>query len=485
MMDKVFVISDLHTKSAHKAFGIHHYGLDDFTVPEDTEVIIVAGDIIYPELVFEKLSQYEIPVVVVAGNHDLWEREITDGVAYLIELAKPYEQIHVLENSVVEIGSTRFIGATLWSDFGNWHPRLVIESNEYYLDNFQIKATKWWKDKNNLAYAEKMLEKLVEQSNNFEQLKFNSPKAESLVAELAEKCRFHPLIAFQLHQQSVSFIEEELAKPHKGNTIVVTHHPPTAEALRLIANLDEFDVNAWNNYRFVRPPADRFLMSPFAPEIAGNYASQHEAKFIFRHQYLSRKGLQSWLGEGSLQGANLWCHGHVHATLDYAFQGTRFVVNALESMLYDNSRAAISLSDGLQHAFTLVIKTTIISIDNAIRKLSKWLECEEIQRIESLPIKNSVLAQLRKSWQQAMQALADFEAEYTRITAIRTHGYSVEPLFPKFEKYRFTKLSPARIDDEFFSSLEMNEDEIKFEAITEAIESLNELKKFIAANHWA
>jgi len=482
-MDKFFVISDLHSKKGGKSFGgFHEHGIDDFTVPTDTEVIIVAGDIVHPELVFEKLAQYQVPVVVVAGNHDYWKREITDGIDYLVKLAAPYEQIHVLENSVIELGGIRFIGATLWPDFGNWHPRLVIESNEYHLDNAYIKANKWWQLRKNQVYAEKLLRQLVEQSQHNHVLRGSLPDVSEWIATLVERGRFHPVIAYQLHQQSIDFIISEVAKPYKGKTVVVSHHPPTGEALRITRDIEELDLDAWNNYRFVPSCADRFSMDPFNPELAGNYAAQHEEKFMKKGGYLYRQKVQDWYGEGTLRDIDLWVHGHVHAHLEYGFQGVRFIVNALKSFQYDNEAPVVSLEHGLRYTLQRSVDKAVKQLQDAVNGFREWQYCDEIERIESIEIKNAILAQLKLCWRDGIEAAEDFRREFERITSIRIRLHGDIDVLPEFDKYRFERIIQWDLDSGFVTR--GDEDELSRDKVSAAIAVLEHIKRHLETYGW-
>ncbi|TWB45834.1 metallophosphoesterase [Nitrospirillum pindoramense] len=78
--------------------------------------------------------------------------------------------------------------------------------------------------------------------------------------------KLRPLDTATVHQRSVTWLQERLAAPHNGPTVVVTHHAPSARCLPQGAAEDRF---------------------------SAAYASRLD-----------------WLVEES--GAAAWCYGHVH-----------------------------------------------------------------------------------------------------------------------------------------------------------------------------
>jgi Icc-related predicted phosphoesterase len=128
----------------------------------------------------------------VAGNHEFfdatWSEELRAGKMVASRLG-----IHLLENKTISIGGLRVIGATLWTDydlFGTPLRDLAIRTAQRtMIDHSRIS---WQKE---------------------------PPQ------------RFLPREARILHCESRAFIERELAKIHKGPTLVLTHHAPCLEAI--------------------------------------------------------------------------------------------------------------------------------------------------------------------------------------------------------------------------------------------------------------
>jgi predicted phosphodiesterase len=162
------------------------------------DVIIVAGDTcqgLVPAI--ETLRRAYPPpteIVMVAGNHELWskrssfEEHFDEGHA-----AAEVHDVHLLENAVQVIRGVRFVGATLWTDYELYGSDLREAAMRTAADTMlDHKRIKWSRD----------------------------PWA-----------RFRPAEARIMHFQSRAFFEEELAKPHAGPTVCVSHHAMTLEAI--------------------------------------------------------------------------------------------------------------------------------------------------------------------------------------------------------------------------------------------------------------
>ena len=92
---------------------------------------------------------------------------------------------------------------------------------------------------------------------------------------------FSPQIAWKVHRQSVAWLREQLAKPFPGKTVVVTHHAPHPGSI-----------------------APAYAGSPLNPAFCSNLGSLVEA-------------------------ADLWVHGHTHASLSYVVGNCHVVANPL------------------------------------------------------------------------------------------------------------------------------------------------------------
>lgn len=87
---------------------------------------------------------------------------------------------------------------------------------------------------------------------------------------------FSPTVAFVLHKQSLAWLQQQLDQHYDGQTVVVTHHAPTMRSTTNAAYGSNLEYFLKNN-------------------------------------------------SGKI---DLWCHGHIHNTLDYEVSGVRIVCNA-------------------------------------------------------------------------------------------------------------------------------------------------------------
>jgi Calcineurin-like phosphoesterase superfamily domain len=103
---KLHILSDLH---------LAVFGLDR---PEtDADVVILAGDIGRPDEAVAWARHFGKPVLYVPGNHEFYGGSI-DGTAAELGRLSAGTCIRVLDNAEIVIGPIRFLGATLWTDFG-------------------------------------------------------------------------------------------------------------------------------------------------------------------------------------------------------------------------------------------------------------------------------------------------------------------------------------------------------------------------------
>lgn len=173
---KLHILSDLHLE------------FSDFIPPKtDADVVVLAGDIgkSIQGLVWARKVFPEKEIVYVAGNHEYYGIDISETNLSMritaIELG-----IHLLENRSVIIGGTRFIGATLWTDFrlfGYDSEEQALQVGQRGLNDFRI-----IRDDSNIFTAKKSQE---------------------------------------LHEISIKYLKHELSQPFSGNTVVVTHHLPS------------------------------------------------------------------------------------------------------------------------------------------------------------------------------------------------------------------------------------------------------------------
>jgi len=208
------------------------------------DVVVVAGDVcegMTPG--FEWLRRNlgaELPIVFVAGNHEYFRRSIVTERIAAADAARLHS-IDLLDNQIVQLGSVRFIGTTLWADFdlfGEYKRAEAMRVAEAYMvDHRQI------------------LE--------------------------ADGAPFRAMDARRLHLSCRRFLDEQLALPHDGATVVVTHHGPHPKSL-----------------------AKKFSKDPLSAAFISDLSQIIE----------------------TYQPA-LWVHGHTHVSFDYRVGATRIVCN--------------------------------------------------------------------------------------------------------------------------------------------------------------
>ncbi len=268
-LPRLHVISDVHLERG------------PYELPTDLEydILVAAGDIGTPELAVPWLAAQGKPVVYVVGNHEHYDREFTETVRCARELARG-TPVHVLARNVVYLQGVRFLGTTLWSDFGNWNQDLVYKAMRHMRDYSRIKATHWWAVKANQKAADKL-------ASSIGQIAF-------------ERGKFNPAIAFIEHQKDVAWLRKELMTQHEeGATVVVTHHAPTYESLRA-HGVDE---------RYLDP---------------AHWHSREEA--VVRVAAYASPVLEDALSSVAGQ-VDLWAHGHLHTALEVCANGVRVVAN--------------------------------------------------------------------------------------------------------------------------------------------------------------
>jgi Icc-related predicted phosphoesterase len=179
---KIQFFSDLHIGVAP---------IKRIAIATGVDVVVVAGDVCEGvKSAFEHLRRIvpeRIPVVMTAGNHEFYRRVWSEEIAQAKSLAGDFN-ILFLEDDVVLIGETRFVGSTLWTNyrlFGDANAAVAMETARRGMNDHRLIT--WQKD---------------------------------------PWKRFRPEEALLLHERSRAFIADALTTPFMGDTVVVTHHAP-------------------------------------------------------------------------------------------------------------------------------------------------------------------------------------------------------------------------------------------------------------------
>lgn len=127
------------------------------TMPDDKDtVLILSGDIVLAKQVsiheyfFVNCSDRFRDVIYIMGNHEYYGTHIGTGLEKCKDFLRQFENIHVLENEVVEIDDVAFVCATLWSDFDKKDPFTIWSAQNMMNDYKKIRCgptSEPWKHK--------------------------------------------------------------------------------------------------------------------------------------------------------------------------------------------------------------------------------------------------------------------------------------------------------------------------------------------------
>ncbi len=251
------------------------------TPPSARAVAVFAGDVCSGDggpAALRALTR--LPTVYVAGNHEFWGGDYYERLAQIKAQAKA-NGVHFLENQSVVLEGVRFLGATLWTDYGGGHDALLSYGLWRMNDHRKITAARWWTPANKAKFVKQFGERALEQFEG----------------------KFNPLLARELHQKTRAWLKRELAKPFDGPTVVVTHHAPSFQSLRRAGTSE----HALNKEAWVHRLNDDLNLTK-----VGSYASELLDEF---GDLLAKAGVR------------LWCHGHLHQAMHYGSHGLEVAVN--------------------------------------------------------------------------------------------------------------------------------------------------------------
>jgi len=216
-------------------FSDVHLEFGPLEIPDnDADLVVAAGDIGIFNQGMHWLKKLNKPVIYVAGNHEFYGHEYNETLKTLRQECKG-SSIHFLENDTFIYKNIRFLGCSLWAD-------LYLEGDE--------KANA-----------------LGKTLNDFRKITFSDEP-------------FNQKLFSTLHYSSKKWLENELAKPYDGQTVVITHHAPTEWS--------------WDDSK------NRLKKIAYCTDL----------KYLF-HEY----------------EIEAWFHGHIHSPGDYRIAGARILSN--------------------------------------------------------------------------------------------------------------------------------------------------------------
>jgi predicted phosphodiesterase len=222
--------------------GDLHLEFGETRVPTtDADVVVLAGDIHVGREGRKWIRNCfpETPCVYVLGNHEFYRNSFPE-LSETLKRETDGSNVHVLENSSAETNGFTFLGCTLWTDF------LVAADSEAAM-----------------RVAEGMMSDYSIIRNN----------DENRVLRARDTMR--------VHQESVVWLRDRLARCEPARTVVVTHHAPSLRS---------------------EPPFH--VDSPLKAAFVSNLDSLVEQSRV-----------------------PLWIHGHTHYNVDYKIGSTRVLTN--------------------------------------------------------------------------------------------------------------------------------------------------------------
>ncbi len=228
---KLHLLSDLHCE-------MEEYQPADV----QADMVILAGDIHSgAKAVGWAKSHYpQLPVILVPGNHEFYGSSI-QATLRTMRASAAGTNIRVLDNESTVIQGIRFLGATLWTDFEllGRNPALAMRQARDSMSDYRVIRTE------------------------------------------PDHQRLSPQETAAMHRHSRAWLAAELAKPHDGPTVVISHHAPA------IVSCDP-----------------RFHNDPLCPAFASNLEELVKSNAIA-----------------------LWVNGHTHFNHNYQIGGTRIISN--------------------------------------------------------------------------------------------------------------------------------------------------------------
>jgi hypothetical protein len=180
-------MTNMHGMRLHVLADLHgEFGPVD--IPDtDADVVVLAGDVaVGPRgLDWIRCRFPGRPVVYVLGNHEFYRHNLP-RLTHSLKSEAEGTNVHLLENSSVELAGFTFLGCTLWTDF-------TLRRNP----------------EGDMAMAEGRI-------NDYRLIRFG----------VVDRV-LRPHDTARIHQESVSWLKAELTRHDPARTIVVTHHAPS------------------------------------------------------------------------------------------------------------------------------------------------------------------------------------------------------------------------------------------------------------------
>lgn len=196
---RALILSDLHREIWYRDQTRYDGWVDacpkiDLSVSKP-DVVILAGDIDVGVAAIDWAAEVfgGLPVIYVHGNHEGYGHCLDDLEVRLAERCAATRNVHFLNQSEHAIGSVRFLGATLWTDFGLYGKEAGAAA---------------MREASNLM-------------NDYRRIRIARKRNRLL----------KPSDTIRWHAEQKSWLESQLDQQFSGKTVVVTHMAPSARSI--------------------------------------------------------------------------------------------------------------------------------------------------------------------------------------------------------------------------------------------------------------
>lgn len=176
---KIQIASDLHLEFLEPYFP-------DYRIVRrtDADVLVIAGDIHRQDRAIAAFCDWNVPVIYVHGNHELYGGAY-ESIGCQLRATAAQAGVHYLERDEYRLNGVRFLGCCLWTDYElipGMREEAQREANDHLMDRKMI---------------------VMEDGRPFG-------------ADIAQA----------IHRESLAWLREKLDEPFDGKTVIVTHHAP-------------------------------------------------------------------------------------------------------------------------------------------------------------------------------------------------------------------------------------------------------------------
>ena len=287
---KIGICSDLHLE----------FGPITINNPGNVEVLILSGDILVERDLdifdqrqvdmgfmrkkaqsFHEFFQHvckEFPkVIYIMGNHEHYHGDFKHTLTELRRKLAHYDNLHILERDILEVGDITFIGATLWTDMNKEDP-ITLHAMKRMMNDFRCV------DNSNRMVSYKDIQWARTPDGSGDILRdANGNMVQESVTFRERPAVFCPEDAVEEHRKALGYIKTIVAERYDKKFVFCGHHTPS-------------HFSCHPRYK------DDQVMN-------GGYHSDL-VEFILERPQIK-----------------LWTHGHTHELFDYMIGSTRVVCN--------------------------------------------------------------------------------------------------------------------------------------------------------------